>query len=431
MPVLLDAVYLLGGAVVAPFWAARAAVSARHRAGIRQRLGNVPALAAGRPRLWLHTASVGEAGIVRTLVPAFASAHPDWDVAFSTNTNTGLENLAKLYPDRARFYFPLDFSPCVRRCVARVRPAAVGLVELELWPNFMQEMNRRGVPVVILNGRISERSARGYRRLRRLAPDLWSAVAVCCARSEEDAEQFAAAGLDPGRVVVTGSMKYDTLPKGPDEARVAALRGLLGIAADAPVLVGGSTWAGEEKALIDCFSEVRKGRPDLRLVLVPRHTERGAEVAKIVADAGLRPLRKSQLAAGGPPAAGACDEVPIVDTVGDLVDCYATASVVFVGRSLTPPGGGQNMLEPCALGRPTLVGPYTGNFRPEMAYLTRRRAVRVVADAADLRRVVAHFLDAADEADALGRRGRETVLENVGATGRTLEAIERVLARRG
>ena len=428
MSLVLDCLYLLTCLYLLPVWLLRLPRARRYRAGSAQRLGFSPCLAPGVPRLWMHCASVGEAGIPRRLLERLAERFPGWQVVFSTNTDTGAQRLRELYPDAVVFYMPFDLSACVRRALQRVRPRAVVLVELEVWPNFLLACSRMGVPVAVINGRIGERSRLRLRGLLGWLPRMWGAVRLCCARSEDDAAGFRQAGLPAVAVCVTGSLKYDLLPAAPDTGKARRLAALFGIEPGAPMLMAGSTHAGEEAILADVYRELKAGRPGLRMVVVPRHVERAAEAASALAARGLPVARKTDLDAGRSAPPGA---VIVVDTIGELADCYALATCAFVGRSLLAPGGGQNMMEPAGLGVPVIVGPYTGNFKPEMKVLLKRGAAVVVADGRELAAVAARLLDDPAEAQRMGSAGRAVIAESRGATERTLERLAPLLERAG
>lgn len=423
MSLILDCIYLLAGALLLPYWLWKLPQAPRYRAGIWQRLGFGPVLPPGR-RLWIHCASVGEASIPRALVAEFRRRHANWDVVFSTNTDTGAARLRGLYPRAAVFYMPLDFSPCVRLALGRVRPSVILLVELEIWPNFMRACDRRGIPVAIVSGRIGERSRRGLRRLHLLCRWLWRPVRVCCARSADDARGFVEAGLPAERVFDCGSLKYGALATPPAPARVERLRALFAIGPNDTVLVAGSTHEGEEAILAGIYRRLKPRHARLRMVVAPRHVERARAAASAVSAAGLPVARMTALQGGD--AAGP-DDVIVVDTVGDLRACYALADCAFVGRSLAAPGGGQNMMEPAALGVPVLVGPHTGNFRPEMAVLQEVGAVLAVADGDELTARIDGLLSEPDFARQMGEAGRAVVEGSRGATLRTMDRLEALL----
>ena len=424
MSLLLDCCYILVAVVLLPLWLYRLPRAYRYRAGLMERLGAAPELAPDRPRLWVHCASVGEAGIPRRLIDGIRREHPRWEVVFSTSTDTGARRLRELYPAATIFYMPLDVSWCVWRALERVRPRLVVLVELEVWPNFMLACRKRGLPVAIVNGRISASSRRWVPRVQRHLRRMWDAVAVCCARSADDARGFVHVGMPAGRVHVCGSLKYDLLGGAPDEGRVRRLADLFGIEQGAPVLVAGSTHRGEEAVLATVYRDLRLRHRRLRLIIVPRHVERATEVATAVAARNLPVARKTELDAG---RQAPQDAVIVVDTIGELLDCYALASCAFVGRSLLAPGGGQNMMEPAALGKPVIVGPHTANFRPDMEMLLERGAALVVRDRRGLAAAVERLLSDPARAARMGSAARRVILESQGATERTLERLAPLL----
>lgn len=425
--VLLDALYWEVLVFAFPFWLYKVPQARRYRAGILQRMGFVPRREGEEPCLWVHCSSVGEASIPRELVRRFRERHGEWEVVFSTFTDTGAERLRKLYPDCEVFYWPLDLSCCVDRALGRVRPDAVLLVEQELWPNFLLGCRERGVAVGIVNGRMRARSVPLVRGIGHLVRPMWEAVKMCCARSEADGRRFGEAGLETGRIGVSGSLKYEALPAEVDPEVVRGLRELFGFSGEEPVLVAGSTHPGEEIALCRVWERLRGRHPDLRLVVVPRHIERGDDLTEELTAAGFGVARKTDLDAGaGEPAE---DAVILVDTIGDLVGCYGLATCAFVGRSLSAPGGGQNMMEPAALGVPVIVGRHTGNFEPEMEVLRDRGAVVEAADEGELEREIERLLSDAAYRLELGERGRRVIRENRGAAEVTVDAIERMLVK--
>ncbi len=426
---ILNAFYLSLLPWAAPYWLWKLPQARRYRAGVLERLGLAPRSSGGAGRLWIHCASVGEASIPRQLVARFRGEHPQWEVAFSTCTDTGASRLRGLYPDCPVFYLPLDLSFCVERALSRVQPSLVVLLELEMWPNFLLGCLGRGIPVAIVSGRINEPSARFLHALTRLCPGLWKAVSVCCARSAADAARFVQAGLSAHRAFAYGSLKYETLVLEVDRGEQDSLRQRLGLAQGARVLVAGSIHPGEEEIVCRVYGKLVGRHGDLRLVLVPRHVEAAALMARRVEAAGLSVVRKADLDSGRRAPSGT--EVILVDTIGELIACYSIATCAFVGRSLVRPGGGQNMMEPAALGKPVLVGPFTGNFEPEMDLLLARGAVVVVQDESSLLSELDRLLTDGEAARALGQHARLAVTESRGATERTFGRIEALLAERG
>ena len=424
---LLDLVYLDIGICAVPFWLWKVPQARRYRAGLFQRLGFAPIMHKHAPRLWVHVASVGEASLPQNLIRAFRKKYPRWDIVFSTFTDTGMERARKLYRGCPVFFWPLDFSFSVERSLDRVKPDAVVLIELEIWPNFLSACRQRGLPVALINGRISRRSSRFLRGLNNLMRTLWDPVRVCCARSSEDARGFLEAGVPPERVFSCGSLKYDAISVDGIEEKEQHLRDLLHVDAERPILVAGSTHPGEEEIVCRVYKRLRTSHKGLRLILAPRHIERADGLERQMKLFGLSVARKTALDRGEADAGGS--EAILIDTVGDLAACYSLATCAFIGRSLVAPGGGQNMMEPAALGKPVVIGPHTGNFKPEMALLRGQDAIVVVEDETDLLHQLDRLLSDPQEAERLGRNARLSMQESRGATARSLQKLEEMLAR--
>lgn len=424
MSLLFDGLYMLALLLMCPYWLWKIPQARRYRSGVLQRLGMVPDLPKGHRRIWIHCASVGEASIPLELVRKIRQQYPGWELAFSTFTDTGADRLARLYPDSPVFYWPLDISFCVRSALKRVDPDLVLLVEQELWPNFLCECGRRRIPVAVINGRINAGSVRLLNVLRTWRRDMFNALRVCCVRSAMDGARFARAGVPAERIVNTGSLKYDSLLLEPDREKVEAIRRLFNLRNGELVLVAGSTHPGEDEVICHIWSRLRD-EINLRLVLVPRHIERVPWLVKRLSDAGLEPVTKSDLEKKQERADPG--DVIVVDTIGDLASCYAICDCAFVGRSLFPPGGGQNMMEPAALGKPTVVGCYTGNFEPEMELLLDEGAVLQVFDESSLYDALKGLFENRQNARAMGDRARRAVLNSRGAADRSLVALEGLL----
>jgi len=393
--------------------------------------GQGPALGAKGPRqrIWLHGVSVGEIQLLTSLSRAIkARAEADGlplDMAVSSSTTTGLELAGRRFGTAAVFPCPLDFSWAVRRVFDRVSPDLLILGELELWPHLLDEAHRRRVPVMVANGRLSERSARGYGRIRPLVRRMLGRVTLVSARSGADAERFRILGAKD--TIVAGSMKFDGVRGDRGDAEIERLADLAGIHADDIVFLAGSTQAPEEQYAIDAFRTLRTSHPRLRLVIVPRHAERAAEVAALLDAAGLVWQARSRLETEG---ASATARVLLVDTTGELGLWWGTARIAFVGGSLDGRRGGQNMLEPAAYGAAVCFGPQTWNFADEVAILVAADAARVVADAAEMIEFVRNCLDDPAEARALGLRAQATVRAHGGATAATADRAIDLLRHR-
>ncbi len=395
----------------------------RHRGYWRrlpERLGFVPARAAGDPPVvWIHAVSVGEVRAALPLVRALAARYPQYQVWLTTMTPTGSATVQSLLGERvAHSYAPYDLPSAVERFLDRVRPAAAVVMETEIWPNLYHRLAARAVPILMANVRLSERSFRRYRRIRRLVEATLSKVNAFAVQSEAERSRLIALGAPAERIEVTGSVKFELeLPASLNEA-AEVLRRQWG--RGRPIWVAGSTHDGEEVYLLEAHRRLREGRfPQALLVLVPRHPERFAAVARLARRHGLRTALRSET------RERALDpevEVLIGDSMGELMLFYGAADAAFIGGSLVPKGG-QNLLEAAALGRPVVFGPHMFNFR-DIARLALERGAGVqVEDAAGLAEAIGDFLGNADQRFAAGEAGRQLLEENRGALARTMALL--------
>ena len=322
------------------------------------------------------------------------------------------------------------YSPAHAAWMARFAGLrAVGSVDhdsIAAADEMIEACRRRGISIAIVNGRIGAGSQRLLGTMRRLLPRLWDAVRICCARSPEDAEGFRQAGVPADRVADCGLLKCDLLAEPPPQERLQELRRLFGISPLEQILVAGSTHPGEEQILTSVYRDLKRTHRRLRLIIAPRHVERAADVVAAVHGRGVPVVAKTQLDSGA--VVAPAEAVIVVDTIGDLMACYGLATCAFVGRSLLPPGGGQNVMEPAALGVPVITGPHTLNFGPEMGLLKAARGAVVVRGATELTRAVHWMLSDPATAVHMGQAGRAIVRESQGATDRTLERIGPLLA---
>ncbi|MBI3268340.1 MAG: 3-deoxy-D-manno-octulosonic acid transferase [Planctomycetes bacterium] len=431
----IDLAYAMLFLLTLPYYAVKAMGRAEMlRSLVPERLGYVPARRGGRRCLWVHAVSVGEVLLVRTFIRLFRERHPDWDVVVSTITETGQEVAWKSFPDLQVFYFPLDLSGAVRRCLRRIRPDVVVLSELEIWPNFLLFAREAGVRCLVVNGRVTERSLGRYQWILGALRRIMCGIDALGAQDECFAARLRAMGAPAERVHVTGNMKYDAISGGSFDEYARDLRARLGVGPEDPVLVGGSTHDREEEALLGVFAALRREFPRLRLILVPRHPERAGRVEDLVRGAGFAVLRKTQLdrepAAGtgadSAAVAAAAAAVLLVDTVGELRKVYSLATVVFVGGSLIPHGG-QNLLEPAALSKPVVCGPHMHNFLEGTELLVRAGGARQVADAAGVLAALRAWLADPAAAAASGAAGEAALRGRQGATERNLALVERYL----
>ncbi|RMG56175.1 MAG: 3-deoxy-D-manno-octulosonic acid transferase [Gammaproteobacteria bacterium] len=383
-----------------------------------ERLGQVPPLP-DAPRIWLHAVSVGETIAAAPLLRRLQGELPGYQWLVSTTTPTGSEQVLRLFGNEvAHHYLPWDLPEAVARFLDRTRPALLLVMETEIWPNLFAACRRRDIPVCIVNARLSERSLRGYRRIRPLVAEALSSVRVL-AQSEADAGRFRSLGAPDVRV--TGNLKFDLEIPATATATGEALRLALG---HRPVWVAGSTHEGEDAQVLEAHQRLLEDFPDALLILVPRHPERFDDVARQIEARGLAFRRRSS---GALPGGG--DSVYLGDTLGELLAFYAAADVAFVGGSLVPHGG-HNPLEPAALGVPVITGPHWHNFAAIYPALLEQGAAFEVGGAEALAAALQHCLGDPVARDRAGEAGRQFVETNRGALQRTLEALPLPSVRR-
>lgn len=421
---LLDAAYLALLLLVFPWLVYAAVRHGKYREGYAAKLlGRVPQRASQRPCLWLHAVSVGEVNLIQTLVDRVTRDFPDWDCVISTTTKTGFDLARRKYAAHTVCYCPLDFSWAVRAALRRIRPDVLVLAELELWPNLIRAARRAGVKLVVVNGRLSDKSFRGYRRIRPLVASMIRRIDLVCAQNEEYAKRFAALGANPRALTVTGSLKFDGAQSERGNPTTRRLAALAGIAPQDVVLLAGSTQEPEEALALDTYRELSPAHPRLRLLLVPRHPARWDEVADLLDQSGLPWQRRTDLERNG---AAPNTRVLLVDSVGELGAWWGAAAIAFVGGSMGSRGG-QNMIEPAAYGAAVSFGPNTQNFRDIVRALLQRDAAIVVRDGPELTAFVRKCLEEPAWAAALGQRAQQLVLEQRGATDRTMQLVAEIL----
>jgi 3-deoxy-D-manno-octulosonic-acid transferase len=426
MPLVLNLIYLVLLILFAPLLFFRAWRTGRYREGWSEKVrGKAPLRIGDRPCIWFHAVSVGEVLLLKPMVHELARRRPGWEVVVSTTTATGLAVARRTYPDLVTFYAPLDFSWATRRAVERIRPTVLALVELEIWPNLVWAAKHAGARVAIINGRLSLRSHRGYQKLRGPLGSTLRRLDAVAAQTDEYAARFVDLGVPKDRVRVTGSVKYDGLESNRDNPRTLTLRKALELDPADIVFVAGSTMHGEEAAALAAYRAARAFHPRLRLVLIPRHADRFDRVAAWLEEQGEPVLRRSWM--NPPSRSGARRPVLLVDTIGELPAVWGLADIAFVGGSLAPGRGGQNMMEPAAYGASVLFGPYTSNFRETVENLLQRGAARQVADPAELTAALIEALDDPESAAGRGARGRDYVLAQNGAANRTMSELDRLV----
>jgi 3-deoxy-D-manno-octulosonic-acid transferase len=421
MYLFYSALLAAGLLVSLPYWMLGRQRQGNYREGLGERLGRVP------PRLerqagsaiWVHAVSVGEVLAVSGLVGELRRRLPRYRVLVSTTTATGQKLARERFGEESVFYFPLDFAFAIRPYLAMLQPKLIVLAETEFWPNFLRLAHQSSVRIAVVNARISDRSWPGYRRARRILTGVLRSVDLFLAQTEEDARRLRQIGAPVERIQVSGNLKFD-LAAGAPPAIVSSLRLAFRQAAAGPVVVCGSTVEDEEGLVLRAFENVLASHPRAVMILAPRHPERCGQVAELLEQLGIRFWRRS-LWSGDALVGG----VFLVDTIGELSSIYALADIAFVGGSLVPRGG-HNIIEPAHLAVPIIVGNHTENFRDIVGLFESHNAVRV-AGAAEFPLVLMDLISNEAERRALGRRGAETLRSQMGATEKTMRALEQLL----
>lgn len=390
---------------------------AGHRRRWRERLGFFPPLPSGC--LWVHAVSLGETRAALPLIRALLERYPDLPLLVTTTTLTGSRQVREALGERVlHVYAPYDLPGAVRRFLRQTRPRLAVIMETELWPNLLRQCAVAGIPTMIANARLSERSARGYARIRRLTASMLRDVTLIAAQAEADADRFRALGAP--RVAVTGNLKYDlSLPDDLPERGWQLRRELLG--EERRVWIAASTHAGEDEPILAALALLRPRWPELLLLLVPRHPERFDGVAALCRQQGCKLVRRSEQRACAPDTA-----VFLGDTMGELLLFYAAADLAFVGGSLVDTGG-HNVLEPALLGLPVLFGPHMFNFTEASQRLLEAEAAWQVTDAAALATAVDRLLADPELRRTIGQRGRAVVERHRGALAALLDGVETLL----
>ncbi len=430
MPLIFDSLYLTASLLGSPYLLFKILTSKRYRSGLNQRLGIMTERLSSKPGIWVHGASVGEVITAKSIIERIDEEFPEWETFISATTNTGFLVAERNFLNKNVFYFPLDLSWVTKKVILKKRPSFIILIELEIWPNFLISAFKKNIPVIIVNGRISNRSLKAYRAISRISKDfrnsLINEMNVFCARTELDAQRFRDLGIPGKQIFVTGTMKYDNIPTHIDENSKNELANLFHIKDNDLVLIGGSTHEGEEEILLRVFERLSKTYSNLRLIIAPRHIERTRDVSRLIEKAGFTPLLKTEIEETDYKWRNTNKEVILIDTVGDLGKIYSLSSFVFVGKSLVP-FGGQNMMEPAGLGKPVFFGPHVFNFKEEVDLLLRNEAARMVETEDELWGSIEFFIKNPEAAKEMGLRAQEVVNGKRGATERNMEIIRKIL----
>jgi len=443
MNALIDLAYLLAVIAISPVAIYRMLRHGRYRAGWANRFGRITRRQPGKKCIWIHAVSVGEVNATTTIIRELEKKFPDYEIVISTTTDTGFARANELFGKRlCIFYFPMDFSRTMRRAFENIRPSICLSIELEVWPNLVRIARETNIPVVVVNGRLSERSFSRYNLIKAVTRKVFGNLTLALVQSEEYAERFRQIGAPAEKVIVTGSVKYDTAQVSDKVDGADQLAIQLGLKNER-LWVAGATGDGEEQIILDVYKRLieQKKFADLRLAIVPRKPERFNEVADLIMQKGFGLIRYSEMKKATAEkkiinhqsdfAKATLDRSSIInvilgDTMGDLRKFYSLATVIFVGRSLVPMGG-SDMMEAAALGKCTIFGPHAFNFKQAVDDLLKANGAILVKDTSELFDAISKCLTDADYASRIAQNGQEIIRKNQGATARTILQITKIL----
>jgi len=414
----------LGLLVLLPLFLFKALAHGKYIAGFRQRLGSVPATS-GKPVIWLHCVSVGETQAARPLAARLKQQFPHHALVISTITLTGQKLARNVFRAQAEsvFYFPFDWRWSVRRALKAINPAAVLIMETELWPNFLRECKAREIPVALVNGRISRQSYGRYVLVKFFLRRVLASLSIAVMQSEADAERLQALGMPSDKLFTAGNLKFDADGGSDLRETTIEIAERFGLRSEVPLVLAASTHAPEEEIILESFKQLRTQQP-ARLMIAPRHPERFNEVASLIQNSGLKWTRRMNI----PEAGDRYTDVILLDTIGELPATYSLAAVVFVGGSIVDRGG-HNVLEPAVAGSAVVTGAHTHNFHAIMDLMEQADAVIKLPAAAgkdatrELTNVLSRLLADPDERARLALRAKQLVAENQGAAERTLRLV--------
>lgn len=428
MRIILDLLYLLAAIAYSPVIIYRAIRYKRYRTGWDQRFGKISRRSPHKKCIWLHAVSVGEVNAAKTIIKQLENKFGDFEIVISTTTDTGFARATNLFSENHQvFYFPFDFSWIMRRAFRNIRPSVCLLMELEIWPNFVQFAQQSNIPVIVVNGRMSDKSFPRYQKIKPLVKKMFGKISLTLAQTEQYAQRFKELGCQDEKVIVTGSLKYDTAQITDKVQGSDAIASQLNIGSERLWIAGG-TGNNEEKILLDVYEELKQDSrfADLCLVIVPRKPERFDEVAQLIERRGLPLIRYSRIKNNTAPPPTDNQAIILGDTMGDLRKFYSLAAIIFVGRSLVPMGG-SDMVEAAALGKCTVFGPHAFNFKQTVDALLADSGAIMVKDQEELLQTMQKCLSDSDFAQSVANNGREVIRKNQGATKNTIDQIAKFL----
>jgi 3-deoxy-D-manno-octulosonic-acid transferase len=429
MYTLYSLLLTVGFVILLPRFAIDALRSGKYVTGLKERLGNLSPAKSKNPVIWLHCVSVGEAQAAQSLVQALGQKFPRYDLVISTTTVTGQKMARALFGEQAAaiFYFPIDWAWTVRRAMRVIQPSAVIVMETEVWPRLFRECSKAGIPVALLNGRLSEKSFRRYRLVRSFISRVLNDLTFAAVQTIEDADRFRELGLAKERIKVFGNLKFDSASIFTSNELKEEIRRRFAFERRRPLIVAASTHAPEETIVLQAFKQTRHSHPAARLLFAPRHPERFDEVAALLEGSGFTVGRRS---APQSDSDAQCDIV-LLDTIGELRAVYPLAQIVFMGGSLIPHGG-QNVIEPAAHGVCTITGPHTQNFAAVTKAMLDEDALIQLPSTSDsangLAWVLTQLLSDEKRRHEIGERAKAVCRRNQGATERSIELISQILS---
>ncbi len=421
MSILFNLIYLSVMAIFSPWLLWRMVVQNKNRRGWSAKFfGQVPRRSSNAKCLWFHAVSVGEVNLLKPVIARIRQQRPDIEIAVSATTETGRQLASEVFPDDITFFCPADFSWAIKRTLRRLRPCQLILAELELWPNLIRVTSARSIPVCVINGRLSEKSARGYRKFGFLFRPIFEQIRWIGAQSSDYAQRFVDNGCAAQKVTVTGSVKFDGVQTDRNNTATVALKAIaarFSITESDFVFIGGSTQLEEDLLLADAYSVLSKTHPKLRLILVPRHPKRVSQLCNELVNRDIAFVRRSSQRAKPDPGA-----TLIVDVIGELSAWWGVADAGFVGGSMGSRGG-QSMIEPAGFGVPVCFGPNTSNFKSTVSPLIENEAAEVVHNGHQIETFIKWAIEMPHLAQAMGARAQHVVAQNVGAADRTVQGI--------
>ena len=412
--------------ITLPVWLPYVLAKRKYRLSLLRRSGfvsnNIKNKLQRKPNIWIHAVSVGEFNLAATLIEKLKPLCPDYQFVVSVTTLTGYEVASKkLTDDDVLIFFPTEFRPVMNRIINLVNPKIAVIVETEIWPNFVYGLSKRGIPLVLANGRISEKSFSRYKLVKSFIKNVLQNFTHFNMQTDHDAERITGIGADKNKVSVIGNIKFDSAKIIEKPTADIEFLNELSLKQATPVFLAAALekTGREDPIAINVFEKLREKYPDAAMIIVPRHPERGTDIAKLVSSRGFIPRQRSK----GEKFDNTKTQIFILDTVGELARLYTLAKIVYVGKSLLKPGGGQNMIEPVGLGLPVIYGKYTGNFRGIADVLASHGGAKIVTDETDLTKTVIELWNNTEITTQMVINGQNYIRSQQGATQKNINTI--------